>query len=146
MIKLIGVYKIKPKEPCHLIEIEFINIDKPLNIGEIIQEYETQPKENWQVPYSEHLLNNDGKKSIADDYELLCNNSLIKDIFRLTFFFHYLNLNKELLTPFGKITINKIDKLPKRLNIIKHQRGYDSNAIPAKRTLKLLGIEIKNAH
>ncbi|MBM4463240.1 MAG: hypothetical protein FJ012_07870 [Chloroflexi bacterium] len=67
----------------------------------ITQEEKGQPRENWQVPYDERQLDDSGCHWV--------------------FFFHYLNLEKPLLTPFGKIPLPIPQEMPSHLDGITYE-------------------------
>ena len=120
-IDILGVYPIKSTEPCHLIELSINSINNPLDISKITQEDTTNSEDNWQVPYLEHILDFSGNEILADDFEIDDKPELWKENIRLVFFFHYLKLDKPLITPFGDISLPAESELPNRLNIIKYE-------------------------
>ena len=81
-------------EPCFLIEAE-LSDSEGFEWGAVTQEDASQPRSNWQVPYDEQPLDDDG-----------C---------RWAFFFHYLDLSKPLLTPAGPIALPTPSPMPKHL-------------------------------
>jgi hypothetical protein len=119
-IDIIGVYKIEADEPCFLIEMVVSNVSKVIDLGKITQELEDQQKENWQVPYLEHIIDEKGDKILADDFKF-SDPEYWKDSVRIAFFFHYLNIDKPLLSPYGNITLPEVTSLPGRLKIIKYE-------------------------
>ncbi len=73
------------------------------DFGEITQEDASQPKTNWQVAYAEQLLDEgDGKA-------------------RYAFFFHHLDLGKQLLTPFGPLALPNPKKVPRQLQSMPYE-------------------------
>jgi hypothetical protein len=121
MVNIIGIYRIKAREPVHLVEIEIQNCQGMFDLLTITQEDSSQPQSNWQVPYMEHILNTEGTKILADDLDASGKSELWKGDVRIVFFFHYLNTAKPLRTPFGEVPLPKESKLPKRLRIIKYE-------------------------
>jgi hypothetical protein len=121
MVEVVGVHPIKAREPVYLIEMEIHSANAVFDIGKVVQEDESQPQSNWQVPYSEHLLNEDGTKILADDYQILTKPELLKGSFRIAFFFHYLDIKKPLVTQFGPVSLPAVTALPKRLKIVKYE-------------------------
>jgi hypothetical protein len=84
-----------PSLPPHarwLIEILVEGLDKELNLGEVTQEGDGQPRDNWQVPYDEQPLEAADGKS------------------RYAFFFHYLDLGKRLRTSLGISAASETDE------------------------------------
>jgi hypothetical protein len=87
--RIIGVHPIEGDEPVHLIELLVERNAEDFDIGEVTQEAAGQPKTNGQAPYDDRLVEeSDGKA-------------------RYVFFFHYLDLQKPLLTPSGPLRLPK---------------------------------------
>lgn len=103
-VKIIGVYNVPKKKNVHLIEI-LINTKDKYEIGEFTQEDPTADRLSWQAPYDECYLDYKGIKLRKSKTN------------RFAFYFHYLDFNRKLLTPFGLFELPKSRKLPKRLNI-----------------------------
>jgi hypothetical protein len=103
-VKITGVYPIQAEEPVHLIEVSIEGGDVDgFDFGEVPQEIPDRPKLNWQVPYDERVISeSDGKA-------------------RVLFFFHYLDLNKPLLTPAGALALPRPKKIPPRLKDIVYE-------------------------
>ena len=87
--KVVGVYPVEAAEPVHLVEISIEGgaVDA-FDLGEITQEIADTPRMNWQAPYGDQVITEtDGKA-------------------RVVFFFHYLDLNKPLMTPAGALALS----------------------------------------
>lgn len=69
---------------------------------------------NWQVPYAEQYLNEDGTEKICKLYE---EPQVPENPCRIVFFI-YKTDGKILCTPYGKFSIENPKKLPKRLKRI----------------------------
>lgn len=103
-VKVVGVYPIEAREPVHLVEISIEGgTADAFDLGEVTQEMANTPRMNWQAPYDERVIAEaDGKT-------------------RLVFFFHYLDLNKPLVTPAGEFALPAPVKLPPRLKGIVYE-------------------------
>ena len=115
--KLIGVYQLNGFPDVSLIEIK---IDVPVNIVDIssfMQPNESLPKEDWQVAYDEHFLNEDGTKVIGT---MLNQGILTEQNTRVAFFMHYVNFNKPLISQYGEIKLSLPTTMPERLECIIH--------------------------
>ena len=65
----------------------------------------------------EHILNEDGTEVIANDIEAMTKPELWEGNLRMIFFFHYLNYQKPLITPWGEIELPEIMEKPERITI-----------------------------
>ncbi len=102
-LTVLGVHPVGADEACRLVEILVEGHDAKLDFGEITQEVKGPPRDNWQVPYDERVLEQRGGKS------------------RYAFFFHYLDFDKPLLTPLGPVSLPKATLAPNHLKSIKYE-------------------------
>lgn len=101
--RIIGVYPVDAPEPCHLCEIE-IRADAPeIDFGELTQPIPGQDRSNWQVPYDERLISRGVDSKV------------------FVFFFHYLDLDEPLQSPFGPLRLAQPTDLPSRLQFVKYE-------------------------
>ena len=98
--KIIGVHPIESAAPCHIVEVQFASPPSTSGWNGVTQELSDQPRSNWQAAYDEQPL--DEKEN------------------RWVFFFHYLDFNKPLLTPFGQVSIPAETPLPEHLKHIEY--------------------------
>jgi hypothetical protein len=84
----------------HLIEIEVAPSADELDWSGITQPVAGTPRSNWQVPYDEQALDDDGTRWI--------------------FFFHFLDFRQPLLTPCGPVPLPAVTPLPKELQAIEY--------------------------
>jgi hypothetical protein len=100
-VKVVGVYPVGDAEQVHLIEISIEGgaVDA-FDLGEVTQEMPDTPRMNWQAPYDDQVISETCGKA------------------RVVFFFHYLDLNKPLLSPVGSLALPVPKKLPPRLKKI----------------------------
>ena len=101
--KIIGVHPVEADEPVHLIELLVEGDIDGFDIGEVTQETPGQPKSNWQVPYDERVL------------------EVSKQSTRLSFFLHYLDFQRPLLTPVGSLSVPTATKVPAHLKDIQYE-------------------------
>ncbi len=116
-MKVVGIYPIQADEPVHLAELEIESEDSYANIGQITQEVPGQRRDNWQSPYMEQLLDEDGSTPIAEDFEIPNKKDEWKEKRRVVFFFHYLDLAKNLSTPWGDLPLPSEEEKPDRLKV-----------------------------
>jgi hypothetical protein len=121
-IEVIGVYSIEAPEPVHLIELSVRGADNGFAVGEFTQEVSDQPQSNWQVPFMEQILSADGAKIIADDSEASLKPELFRGDVRFVFFFHQLDFQRPLRTPFGDAMLPMESECPNRLLMIKYDQ------------------------
>ena len=121
-IEIIGVYPIEAPEPVHLIELRVRGAQGIFNVGEITQKIPREPRDNWQAPYMEQIINVSGDGILADDYEASKRPELWQGDMRLAFFFHYMDLERPLWTPFGEVELPTESELPKRLSFIEYEQ------------------------
>ena len=118
-INIIGVYSTEATtEPCYLIEAIIEDFQGDLDLAEFTQEVPRQPRENWQVPWDEHILDEEG---ITGELAPFPGPLKVFGSQRIAFFFHYLDLSRPLITPIGKVYLPEATKLPDRLSFI----GYE---------------------
>ncbi len=117
-IEIIGVYPIEDQEYVHLVELIIKDNTTSVNIVGFTQEIPGLPKSDWQAPFSEKILTEDGTVLIADSDKEAIDNKLWSGNIRFVFFL-FLDSNIPLSTPFGKLQLPKSSALPERLqNII----------------------------
>ena len=115
-VKVIGVYPVEAPEPVHLVELRFTNCACPVDVVEITQENPEQPKSNWQVPWDEKNVGRDGNIAL-DSFDASPNAGEV----RLVFFFHYLDLDKPLLTPAGPVRLPVPTEKPNRFRFMVYE-------------------------
>jgi hypothetical protein len=79
----------------YLLEIEVVPAGSDIDWGAITQPVRGQPRANWQVPYDEQRIGEDGN--------------------RWAFFFHYLDLTRPLGTEIGGIMLPSPTPIPSHL-------------------------------
>jgi hypothetical protein len=121
-IEIIGVYPIEADEPVHLIELRVRGAGRVFDIGEFTQEDSERPRDNWQVPYDEQILSASGDEVLADGYRASKRPELWRGDMRLAFFFHYLDFEQPLRTPFGEVSLPTETELPQRLAMIEYEQ------------------------
>ena len=121
-IKVIGVYPIETDEPVHLIEVSVLGAQGIFKVGDITQEIADQPRDNWQAPYMEQILSASGDEVLAVDYEASKQPELWRGDMRLAFFFHYLDFERPLQTPFGEVQLPAESELPERLAMMEYEQ------------------------
>jgi hypothetical protein len=121
MIEVIGVYPVKAGEPCDLVELSVRAVQGVFDFGGFTQEMPDTPRSNWQVPWMEHILSADGTKIVADDSKISKRPELFRGDVRIAFFFHCLDADRPLVTPFGDVRLPKPSARPERLGMIQYE-------------------------
>ena len=102
-VKIVGVHPVPAEEPIHLIEIEIEEPADAFEFGAVTQAKPGVPRENWQVAYDERkLASADGKT-------------------RFAFFFHYLDLEKALITSHGSVKLPPVSPIPAHLRGVEYE-------------------------
>lgn len=100
---VIGVHPIQASEPVHLIELEMEGDIDDFDLGEVTQEEPGQPPSNWQVPYDEREIANQGGRV------------------RYAFFFHFLDPSRPLLSPIGPLALPSETPVPDHLRDVHYE-------------------------
>ncbi len=117
-IKVVGVHPVATPALCHLMELTIGNVEGNLDLGEVTQETGRQPRENWQVPWDEVWLDQEGRAPV--DAERPDRQPEGTDL-RVAFFFHYLDFSRPLLTPAGPIDLPPETAVPERLRFRRYE-------------------------
>ena len=106
-----GIYTVEGKPDVHLIELSIDHPPEAVDMAKITQEVEGVTNGSWQSPWDEKYLDERGEAVIGDWIELPTGQTQT----RLLFFFHFLNFDKPLLTPFGELRLTSPSTMPARL-------------------------------
>lgn len=87
-MELKGVYNVAGHKDVHLIELVFEDTPENVDVGKITQEILGHPHENWQTPWDEKYLDENGEKVIGDCFNIPKHDAGT----RLIFYFHFLGL------------------------------------------------------
>ncbi len=118
-INIIGVYPVaEAEEPCHLIELLVEGLYGNLDISEFTQQLPGQPRDNWQVPWDEQVLDADGTSGEPAPFP---GPIRVDGSQRLVFFFHYLDHSRPLLTPAGPTPLPEPAPRPSRLVFVEYK-------------------------
>jgi hypothetical protein len=116
-----GIYSLENLPDVHLIELSIDQSPEKVDVGAITQELEETSSGSLQSPWDEKYLDADGTKVIGDWADIPKGQSHT----RLLFFFHFLNLQKPLMTQFGPLTLTTPTPIPDRLNGLVHYESPD---------------------
>ncbi len=115
LVELIGVYHVSGQKDVHLIELGIKTNHGNVDIGQITQKEDWVDPLDWQTPWDEKFLNSKGTKITGDGIDSPSDNS---DYTRLTFFLHYVDFNKPIITQFGALELKNPEKMPERISSI----------------------------
>jgi len=119
-INLIGVYKVIGQPNVHLVELYINAKHTDFDVGDFTQQQEGVDRLNWQAPWDEKYLNNEGTEIISSSFNLP---KELTDTTRLVFFLHFVNFDKPLMTSFGCVDLMQPEPMPTRLSsIIKYEQ------------------------
>jgi hypothetical protein len=99
---IVGIHNVDADESVHMIELEIEGVVDAFDFGEVTQEIPDEEPDNWQVAYDEREAESPNANR------------------RFVFFFHDIDFALPLSTPFGKIDIPDVTKMPDRLSDIEY--------------------------
>lgn len=120
-MKLAGVYTVAGFEDVHLMEFIIPKAPEDIEIGDFTQSLAGIDRLDWQAPYDESYLNEEGSQVIGQFGEIPKNQAST----RLVFFFHYLDFEAVFSTPFGEVKLMEPVKMPDRLIDLIEYEGLD---------------------
>ena len=89
-----------------LFEVQLDKLDRHFHAPDYTQSDPKLPRKEWQIAYDELFLDKEGKSRVSEE---------VGKAARIVFFFHYLNIDRPLITPYGKISIPIPRPFPNRL-------------------------------
>lgn len=116
-ITILGVHPVDAEEPCHLIECEARIVTAPLDFADFTQEVPGVPQADWQVAYDERFLVADGATELDPQSP---DQQPPSDSLRFVFFFHYLEVDRDLSSPVGPLSLPAPTPRPPRLNFVEY--------------------------
>lgn len=116
--KVVGVHPVDAPEACHLVEMTAEDIEAAYDIGDVTQPVDGSPRSSWQVPWDERFLDLSGC-SVLDEAPV--GSPHTADALRVVFFFHYLDLDRPLLTPWGELQLPLPTARPARLGFMRYE-------------------------
>ncbi len=102
-MKILGVYNVKGKNGVWLIDVLIPPYGSDIDFGDVTQRRSNSDRDTWQVAYDERIVeySNEGT--------------------RWAFFFHDLDFDKALETPYGSITLPAPIEAPEELCTIVYE-------------------------
>lgn len=110
---LIGTYQVNGQPNVHLVEATVNTKHSDIDIGKFTQEQDGVDRPDWQSPWDEKYLNEDGTAIIGNWMDSPKGEN---EKTRLAFFLHYVDFQKPLITPFHQIAFGQPEKMPERLS------------------------------
>jgi hypothetical protein len=115
---VIGVYPVQESKNVHMIEVLVNARPSEFDVGKFTQENPSLARDNWQVAWDEHYLNEAGDAVIGDYFDKPSDDDT--ESTRLVFYLFGIDFARPLLTPFGPVPLPKPTAMPKRLKEIVH--------------------------
>lgn len=121
LVRILGIHAVdEAPDPCHLIELALHDGDGPadgfvptsVDATAITQVVEGEARDAWQTPMDLHRL--DGAGASGTPVEGFAARAVALPA-RLAFFFHFLHLDRPLLTPAGPALLPAPTPRPTRL-------------------------------
>ncbi len=114
-IELIGIYEVSGQQNVHLIELGIKLNHEQVDIGQFTQVEDGIDRIDWQTPWDEKFLNEEGTEVTGDWLDSPKDTS---DFTRLAFFFHFIDFEKPLITQDGEMELRAPEKIPERISSI----------------------------
>ena len=109
--QLIGIYRAENIPDVYLIEL-IMNIHaNDVDVSSFTQRDDSIPKEDWQVAYDEHFLNEDGTKVIGT---FIDHSKLAGAKTRVAFFMYFVDIGKPLISQYGETLLSEPTPMPER--------------------------------
>ena len=118
-MRIVGLHPVDGVDGCYLIESIISDATTQPKFGSITQRDQSLDPSNWQVPYDEKLLDDEGESIIADLF--LTNVEDWPDRARVTFFLHSLDVAQPLATPYGDAQLPAPSARPTRLEMLAYE-------------------------
>lgn len=113
-MEVVGVYPVHGVESCCLIEALVYGASSKPDFGAISQPAWGVERSDWQVPHDEKLLDGSGTMAVTDLF--LASPPKWPSVARIAFFFHDLDNDRPLTTPFGEVGLPAPTSRPDRLD------------------------------
>lgn len=118
-VEVLGVHPVPEVQDCFLVEMVVAESASMPDFSDFTQPVAHLPRAEWQVPYDEKLLDQDGTKVVADPWERPAPSCPAKT--RMAFFFHDLDPSAPLQTPFGEARLPSPTPMPPRLAMLRYE-------------------------
>lgn len=114
-----GIYAVEAAERCRLVEVVITDHAGPVDLLQFTQEIPGQPRANWQVPWDERVLDDEGTQDVAGRFsrEIVAHDRPL----RLAFFMHDLDPARPLMTPAGAVALPPAEPRPPRLSFLQYE-------------------------
>ena len=118
-VEVIGVHPVLDRPSCFLIEMTIEGSNDVPDFGLFTQPMPDRPRSDWQVAYDERLLDGVGERVVTDVF--LRRPAAWPERARVAFFFHLLDVERPLITPFGETTLRRPSAAPARLAFLAYE-------------------------
>lgn len=120
-IDVLGVYTTK-EDYVYLIEVWINDSPRNIDLSRFTLREEDRPEPDWQVPFDEQFLNENGTKVIGDYFN---RGQLSSAATRVVFFLYVEDFSSPLSTPYGEMTLGTPTVIPDRLKEIVSFTPFD---------------------
>jgi hypothetical protein len=118
-VEVIGVHPVSDTPSCFLIETVIEGPSDVPDFGQFTQPMADRPRSEWQVAYDERLLDDLGERVVSDVF--LRRPATWPERARVAFYFHFLDVDRPLVTPFGEVTLPPPSDAPERLTFLRYE-------------------------
>lgn len=123
-VEVVGVYEVPDNPDASLVEVTSDRSPSGIDLTGFTQEVPNVDRAEWQVPYDERYLNEDGTEEIGERWAMGWKPQpgvQEPETSRLTFFMHFLDPERPLITPDGEASLPERSAVPGRLAFIEYE-------------------------
>jgi hypothetical protein len=118
-VEVIGVHPVANAASCFLVEAVSAGSPALPDFAQFTHPLPDSPRSEWQVPYDEKLLDDQGRQIVADLSGTVPEPWPSRA--RVAFFFHHLDVRRPLRTPFGDVPLPLPTTMPERLSFLTYE-------------------------
>jgi hypothetical protein len=118
-VEVIGVHRVPDVPSCFLVEAIIHRGTEAPDFALFTQPIADRPRSEWQVAYDEHLLDDDGER-VLTDLSIRPPDAWPRQA-RIAFYFHFLDVRRPLVTPFGEVALVPTTEMPARLSFLNYE-------------------------
>lgn len=118
-VEVIGVHPVPDTPLCFLVEAVIEGSSDVPDFGQFTQPLPDRPRSDWQVAYDERLLDDMGERVLSDVFHR--RSATWPERARVVFYFHFLDVDRPLVTQFGEVRLPPPSEAPARLSFLSYE-------------------------